>query len=132
MKGERYFGSRLAWQQYFEQRELQAKHINERRERARQEHRLVTTPEEFKTDMIWEQQRVFPGYLAVYGYTLEDIDNERPSKSGFWCGDCAGWVSGAPVIREYNNITFLAGSRGEKYDCGICGHTIADAVFEQS
>src|SRR3989304_3548229 len=107
---EQYFRKQITLQQLAEQLALEEKHVAERRAKAREQHLLVDKPEDFDHEILWETQPKSLGYKVVLGYSLEDMEYETPSQTGYWCGDCKGWVKGEPIRNSFNTISFLSGS----------------------
>lgn len=67
----------------------------------------------------------FPGIkskrfeLEEQAYLCHDMFSKKDT-------DSCGWVRGAPVEREYDNIGFLSGSAGVRFYCKICGKMIGE------
>lgn len=65
-------------------------------------------------------------------YVAKTDDGEIPLKIAYNCKTCNGIVAGTPIIKPYNNISFLSGSKGIKYSCSKCHYLLYESIQEMS
>lgn len=78
-----------------------------------------------------EKQPVFPARLGeefpkTYKCSIPDCD-----VTAYYCSKCNGFIRGKPISEPYDETSFLAGSSGEKYVCGVCHSEIGREIEEQ-
>jgi hypothetical protein len=117
-------------EQFLEESTLEAKHTNENRAKARDDHRLVDKPGDFDSDLKGEEA-FERGCRRVKGYSPEDRKGE-PLLTAYQCGYCKGWIQGEPFHEDINTMVGMGGSKGAVYSCKICDHEVGHITLVHS
>lgn len=117
-----------------------------RGEQARKEGRAFARLQDIPADERHVHKFRFLKYIASeFGRptspAMRKFFGQKRTPSLYSCGECretayscnnCGYVPGMPVETPYNDISCLAGSAGDKYNCGVCGKELGRAVFSRS
>lgn len=111
--------------QALEMSALRTHQLDELRNEARQKGVLVLDPKELNPGLNWKMGKTTTGSKVALG---ENPETKASVITAYYCEHCGGWVEGAPKPEKYNDIEFLSGSAGVKFNCNICDLEIGRRV----